>query len=321
MDTDPLHWLPGSFFRQPSWRWLRAEYLTATGRRLDPRVDDEWVGHARAALRDRGGGPVIAAVRAAREVWAGDPVVNAELEALLLTTEPLDRVAERFHLSAAVVEAYAEVFFAVRPMRRATDWLLTRAVGYSPLRGFTGPQPAAAWKFAALAGGPLLLDVVIAATTGRPLPVGFLRGAGRRRAYEDARIRSLAEIWVAAMAATTDEEFARVGRACRRLRDLDSRLAIRAVAVAPALAAVEVLLAGLLGTSSGAWVADRAGGHASPHPPSAPTVRPTDGAHARDEPSVIEAVDVSGDRPRQVLAKGRVVAGRAVTSRALREAA
>jgi hypothetical protein len=206
MDTDPLHWLPGSFYRKPSWRWLRAEYLTATGRRLDPRIDDGWVAHARAALNDRGES-VIAAVRAAREVWAGNPVVNAELQALLLTTEPLDRIAGRFHLS------------------------------------------------------------------------------------------------------------------CRRLRDLDSRLTGRAVAVAPALAAVEVLLAGLLGTSSGAWVADRAGGHASPHPPSAPTVRPTDGAHTRDEPSVTEAVDVSGERPRQVLAKGRVVAGRTVTSRALREAA
>jgi hypothetical protein len=245
MDTDPLHWLPGSFYRKPSWRWSRAEYLTATGRRLDPRIDDDWVDHARAALRGRGGGSTVAAVRAAQEIWAGVPAARAELEALLLTAEPLDRIVERFHIPAAVVEAYAEVFFAVRSMRPAKDWLLTRAVGYSPIRGFVGPLPASAWKLAALSGGPLLMDVVIAATTGRSLPAGFLKGTGRRRAYEDARIRSLAEIWVAAMAATTDEEFARVVKARRQLRDLDARVIGRTAWVAPHVAAMETFLVGL----------------------------------------------------------------------------
>lgn len=54
-----------------------------------------------------------------------------------------------------MVEAYAELFFAVRPMRQATDWLLSRAVGYSAIRGFISPLPASAWKLAALTGGPL----------------------------------------------------------------------------------------------------------------------------------------------------------------------
>ena len=46
---------------------------------------------------------------------------------------PQPRVAVRLALPTTVVEAYAEVFFAVRPMRAATDWLLTHAVGYSAL--------------------------------------------------------------------------------------------------------------------------------------------------------------------------------------------
>lgn len=269
MDTDPLHWLPGSFYRKPSWRWSRAEYLTATGRRLDPRIDDDWVGHARAALRGRGGGSAVAAVRAAQEIWAGDPALKAELEALLLTTEPLDRIAERFHLSATVVEAYAEVFFAVRPMRRATDWLLTRAVGYSAIRGFIGPLPSSAWKLAALSGGPLLMDVVIAATTGRSLPAGFLKGTGRRRDYADARIRSLAEVWVAAMAATTDDEFARVVRARRQFRDLDASVTGRTAWVAPPVAAMEKFLVGLPIMNKTSRTADsrieKVGGRSSSH--------------------------------------------------------
>ncbi len=226
MDTDPVHWLPGSFFRKPEWRWLRAEYLVATGRRLDPRIDDDWVALVRTALAGgRGDRSKAAAVTAARGVRAGDPAVWGELEARLLTEEPLDPVAERFVLPVTVIEAYEAAFFAVRPMRRATDWLLTRAVGYRPLRGFTRPQPTATRKLAAVAGGALLLDVVVAATSGRPLPAGCLTGAGPRRSYADARIRLLADLWARSMAATTDEEFARVAKAHRQLRDLDARVA------------------------------------------------------------------------------------------------
>ena len=180
-------------------------------------------------------------VQAARDIWTGDPVVKGELEALLLTAEPLDRVAGRFGLPTTVVEAYAAVFFAVRPMMRATHWLLARAVGFSPLYGFTGSQPVAAWKLAALTGGPLLLDVVIAATAGRPLPPVFLREGGLR-AYEDARIRLLARIWVGAMAAVTDEEFARVVAARQRLRDLDARMTGRGAAATPNVSVMEAFL-------------------------------------------------------------------------------
>ena len=224
METDHLAWMPGSFYRRPEWRWLRAEYLVATGCRRDARIDDDWVDLARAAIEGRSRSKKSGDVHAARGVWAGDVSARAELEALLLTDEPIDRIAERFHISTAVVEAYAEVFFAVRPMREATDWLLARAVGYSAIRGFTGPLPGAAWKLAALAGGPVLLDVVMAATTGRPLPHGFLTGSGPRRAFEGQRVRLLARLWVATLAATSDADFARVVTARRRLRALEAKV-------------------------------------------------------------------------------------------------
>ncbi|QDU21792.1 hypothetical protein [Urbifossiella limnaea] len=278
MVTDPLRWSPGSFYRRPEWRWLRAEYLLATGRRRDRRIDDAWVSHARAAIQNRGGAASRAAtVRAAHEIWAGDPAVKGELEARLLTDEPLDRVAVRLALPAALVEAYAAVFFAVRPMRAATDWLLTHAVGYSPLRGFTGPQPAAAWKLAALAGGPVLLDVVIAATTGRPMPDGLLTASGQQRAYKEARIRLLAEIWVASMAAVTDEDFAGVVRDRRRLRDLDAHNDGRAATQTPKAAAVEAFLAALPETTRSA----RRGG-ATSHSRSIPPARPGRAGRAGD---------------------------------------
>jgi len=55
MEANPLLWLPFSFSRKPEWRLLRAEFLLATGRRRDRRIDDAWVDLARDAIRGRGG--------------------------------------------------------------------------------------------------------------------------------------------------------------------------------------------------------------------------------------------------------------------------
>lgn len=185
--------------------------------------------------------------------------MRGELEARLLTDEPVEQVAGRVGLPAPAVEAYGEVFFSVRPMRRAIDWLLARAVGFRAFQGFTSPLPWAAWKLAAVAGGPLFLDVVIAATTGRPLPDGCHKGSGRERVYKDALTRLRVRLWVALMAAATDEEYAAVVRARRRLRALDARLTGRVTAVSPSLAAAEAFLMALPAMKRRAGVTDRRG--------------------------------------------------------------
>jgi len=53
------------------------------------------------------------------------------------------------------------------------------------------------------------------------------------------RLRLRARLWVATMAAVTNEEFARVVQARRQLRDLDARLAGRVESVTPLVAAME----------------------------------------------------------------------------------
>jgi hypothetical protein len=257
MEINPLLWLPGSFNRVPEWRWVRAEFLHATGRQRERRIDDGWVDCARDAIRGRGGkGSKAAAVRAARAVWEGDPSEKGELEARLLTDEAIEHVAARLSLPVEVAEAYAEVFFAVRAMQKASDWLLLRAVGYTAFTGFISPLPWAAWKLAAVAGGPLFLDVVIAATTGRPIPNGCHKGS-ERRSYKDALTRLRVRLWVATVGAVTDEEFAAVVRARQQLRALDARLTGRVPAVPPTLAAMEAFLMALPAMNRKAGVTDR----------------------------------------------------------------
>ncbi len=241
---DPLTWLPGSFFRSPAWRWQRAEYLASTGRRLDRRVDDDWVDHARTVLRGVGGrGSPAAAVHVARDLWMADGPARWELEARLLTPEPVARVAERAGLSAAVVEAFETVFFDVRTWPRATDWRLARAVGYSAAGGFTSRLPGAAWRLAAHLGGPVVLDVVMAATTGGPLPAGLLaplRGPSRVAASE--RLRRRARLWVTAMGAVSAAEVAAVVRERRRLGTLFPRAGRRGASDAMGVACERLLL-------------------------------------------------------------------------------
>jgi hypothetical protein len=238
---DYCRWMPGSPFRVPEWRWLRAEYLNETGRRMDRRIDDQWVKHARDALRGRGrAGTPAATVWAAREVWLGDPNRRGEVEARLLAGNGDAAVVGRTALSEQVVAAYSEVFFDVRPAMAggAIDWLLSEAVGWSPLGGFTRPLPQAAWRLAAVAGGPNFADLVIAATTGRPLPPAFLDAGG----VNEVRVREMVRLWVAAMAAVRPAAFAPVIREYRRFRTTDARPHGRKVRVEPRVQAMESVL-------------------------------------------------------------------------------
>jgi hypothetical protein len=132
------------------------------------------------------------------------------------------------------------VFFDVRSAVTvgATDWVLSEAVGYSPYIGFTRPLPWSSWRLAAVAGGPIFADLVIAATTDRPLPPAF---SGLGGAYE-VRVRELARLWVAAMAAVTPAAFANVIREYRRLRTADARGRRRKMSDEPTVNVIESLL-------------------------------------------------------------------------------
>jgi len=75
----------------------------------------------------------------------------------------------------------------------------------------------------------------MAATTGDPL--GFAT-ATWMRSDPEIRLRLRARLWVATMAAVTNEEFARVVQARRQLRALDARLASRVESMTPSVAAM-----------------------------------------------------------------------------------
>lgn len=224
MEADATHCTPWSFFRPPHWRWGRAAHLMATNRRKNPKMDDEWVVFARRAIKHPGSrDPRVRAIHAARAIWESNDRRRWELEALLLTDAPVEQIAERIGLSAAVVEAYERVFFAARDEGRATDWLLRAAVGYSAWVGFTAELPAAAWRYAAHAGGVNLLDLVMAVTEDRPLPDGLFASHGAARVVQELKLRIHVRLWLLLQTVHTDAAVAKLVRVRRKLDSVAGR--------------------------------------------------------------------------------------------------
>src|SRR5262245_20661157 len=105
LPPDPLEWLPGSPFLRPDWRWRRARWLCASGRRRDRRIDDRWVARAQRFLAHAGPGRADPAVEAAARLARTASPARDLLEAYLLTELDFDEAASRAGVEAATAEA------------------------------------------------------------------------------------------------------------------------------------------------------------------------------------------------------------------------
>ena len=222
-DVDPLSWLPGSHRRKPAWRWLRAGYLSSTRRRLDPRIDDDWVAHARLVRRKCGRWPTpeqerCSAITVAFALWqGGDSLLRSKLEAYLLTSAPFARIAIICCLDPTIVEVYHAVFFDVRSRALATDWLLSQAVGWWSA---TTPDLAQVWKYLAVLGGVNILEVAIAVSTATPLPA-WLSDTFENPALDEVRLRLNVKLWILALTSNTPKDWKALAALRKRLRRLE----------------------------------------------------------------------------------------------------
>ena len=218
MLAGPSQWLPGSFFRSPRWRWLRANWLFERGRRASTRIDDDWVRRAKRCVVATHPQKPIGCKRSARPdaaVMAASDLAQEEsphrrwmVEALLLTDEPLETIAGKVDLPVEIAEAYAQVFWDVRSNLRASDWVMSHAIGTTWLEGFAGLPLGSLWKYAAYTAGPRALEVTIAVTLEQPLPnwwrASFADSADAL--YAESRFRFKAKLTVAALTAKSPEE-------------------------------------------------------------------------------------------------------------------
>jgi hypothetical protein len=169
-------WTTDPALRPPDWRWAWAERLGGSNTRPKGRTYDRWVRIAQAALGSsavRVRGPeqaaAVAAVRRANALRMSDPPhLHWELESCILARMDFFEIADRCHVPGSLVEAYHHCFFDVLDRMKDADWVSQAVIRAGTWNDFNFADKGAYWKFAAFTGGPLLLDVAMTLTTGRP---------------------------------------------------------------------------------------------------------------------------------------------------------
>jgi hypothetical protein len=239
----------------PDDRWRSAVAIVAEGRRASARSEPPEVAEAVAFLQAREQAKDDQGRDAVRERWpdlaAALRLYEAEsprpweVQAWLLAGLDDAAVAARCGLTSGAVRRYEALFFAVRGRLGSPGWVLTHALRpRGPAVAFR--DLGEVWRTLGYHGGPVVLDVVVAATTGRPLPYWV---AERERAGDEGfgeRLRLRARMVAEAMLLPADTDpvalarlYAEV-RAFSPSRGMRSPVASVAERAAGALAAMDV---------------------------------------------------------------------------------
>ena len=168
--TDPRCFSP---IRTPDWRWQAVlshiRHKTCPGTWEDPAIARAYrfLAPPEPACAYTGKREVrrhCPDLSAAHAIFTLAGVVKDELEARLLCQSP-EEIEGAMGISADVVRTFATLFFDVQDSLHANDWLLFQAVAL-----LFPPTEGQCWRYLALAGGPVILDLVVSDYLGRPEP-------------------------------------------------------------------------------------------------------------------------------------------------------
>jgi hypothetical protein len=134
--------------------------------------------------------------------YMGADLLAAQLEARLLAREPDEVIAQKVGVSVETVKIFEAMYFNVANSREAHDWLLMYAVGVVPGMGRV-PSERDIWCYCALAGGPLVVDLLVN---------DVLDGSNRRDRLLAEKARFLARDHAAGGSPQASAEFLAEGR-------------------------------------------------------------------------------------------------------------
>lgn len=176
--------------RTPSWRWQLAE---AIANNRSPLREDEHkeIGDAVRLLRsiDKPRAAVTGSLHplaAAREIHTHAGVVRHEIEARLVARQPVEALARAAGVPAEVVVAYTHYFFDLPPDGAGGDWMLLQVLHLGDWLT-RDPTEFEVWKFIAMSGGLIVLELIIADFFNRPSSNPQLRHVLAERARLFAR--------------------------------------------------------------------------------------------------------------------------------------
>jgi len=153
-------------FQTGDGRWLHAEHLITHGGSPTP-LDDELV-HLAFAFQlhlvhggDKDSAAGFKDISKAKRVYENNNAHQWEIQARLIAGETYEAIEDKTGVPADTLLMFHRVFFDVPMNRSGTDWILTRVIGIGPW-GPAEPTLKQIWTYAALAGGPFLVDLLTA---------------------------------------------------------------------------------------------------------------------------------------------------------------
>lgn len=139
--------------RPPHWRWERARLLRENSRSAPKQRDDKWVlmavrlqSRINRAKDDRQRCKAYSnagALGMALDIWDDQDRPSSfreELEARLLTSEPITRIAAQVGLSPEVVHAYEKTFFNVKDRLKCGSYIRHQILGDALHKGMSDKQ-------------------------------------------------------------------------------------------------------------------------------------------------------------------------------------
>lgn len=152
-------------FRRVDWRWSLAQQLASgeiTNRgpkTAQLRSAVEFLG--RRAAREPLDNETDHVIADALALYESDTLRQFELEARLLAGETNEAISEKTKVPEPTIEMYERLFFRVRDCRPGCDYLIGETTRWGHVRGFQDHEVRELWAWFGMAGGPLVLDLLV----------------------------------------------------------------------------------------------------------------------------------------------------------------
>lgn len=151
--------------RKPTWRWDRAEHLVRTGRYVSRKRDDiptaiavnfiREVNRSVSELRLRRVRDRFRHVDQAHNIWLSAGAEALEIETRILAGQNDTEIGLEMGQPAETIQAYADLFYAVRDRLHATSYIQFQVISMHPGRP---PTPIQLMQMCAYVHGPHVVE-------------------------------------------------------------------------------------------------------------------------------------------------------------------
>jgi len=157
-------------------------------------------------------------IHGARQLQISGGNLRASVEARILAGQTDVEIAALTSLDPLVIAAFESLFFCVRDRLQAGDWIATVVIGPGLRCGFASDEMPLLLRAFGYYAGASILELVMAVTENRPLPVWVQPPPGVDRESFESRLRLSVRLVVALRMMQSSDDAAEVRRLYRAYR-------------------------------------------------------------------------------------------------------